>query len=98
MDAQQMINVLLGLVAFFGGWVMHSFKSQIRDNSEAISKTTDRLTEVELLVAGKYITRDEMLAQNLTLLNELRDIHKDIQTCMFRNRRKDDDNSDSCRV
>ena len=53
-----MINTMLGLIAFLGGWIMHSFKSQINDNRKDIKEAADRVHAVELLVAGKYVTRE----------------------------------------
>ena len=90
MDMQTMINTMLGLIAFLGGWIMHSFKSQINDNRKDIRATNDRLHEVEVLVAGKYMTREESKEQTDIILNKLDTIQNDIRSCMLHNRRKDD--------
>jgi len=89
-DAHQMFTTLLGIIAFFGGWIMHSFRAQLADNRADIKATNDRLHEVEVLVAGKYVTREEAKEQTDIILNKLDTIQKDIRSCMLHNRRKDD--------
>ncbi len=90
MDAHQMMTTLLTLVAFLGGWVMHSFRAQLNDNRNDIKETSDRVHAVEVLVAGKYITREESEANTATILKELRTIHMDVRSCMLHKQRKDD--------
>ena len=51
-------QVLLGLVAFFGGWVLKDMKTQIRDVNSAISELReDDKKLVERL--GDYTHRDD---------------------------------------
>jgi len=69
---------------------MHSFKSQLKDNKDEIKATNERMHEIELLVAGKYVTREEIKAHNDVVLAELKTIQTDIRTCMLHNGRKDD--------
>lgn len=90
MDLQMMINIMLGLIAFLGGWVMHSFKSQLNDNKDEIRDAKDRVHAVEVLVAGKYITKEEMTGHTDRVLDELKGIRDDIKSCMLQKRRKDD--------
>jgi len=89
-DMQTMINAMLGLLAFLGGWFVHSFKEQLNNNRQDIKATNDRLHEVEVLVAGKYVTREEAMEHDTLILNKLDTIQKDIRSCMLHNRRKDD--------
>lgn len=90
MDVQTMINTMLMLIAFLGGWTMHSFRSQIRDNRNDIKETKDRLHEIELTVAGKYVTRDELAEHSAVVMKKLDEIQSDIRSCMLQKRRKDD--------
>lgn len=90
MDAHQMMTTLLTLVAFLGGWVMHSFRAQLNDNRNYIKETSDRVHAVEVLVAGKYVTREELAAHTETVLKKLDTIQSDIRSCMLHKRRKDD--------
>lgn len=90
MDAHQMMTTLLTLVAFLGGWVMHSFRAQLNDNRNDIKETSDRVHAVEVLVAGKYVTREELAVHTETVLKKLDTIQGDIRSCMLHKRRKDD--------
>lgn len=90
MDAHQMVTTLLSIVAFFGGWIMHSFRAQLNDNRNDIKETSDRVHAVEVLVAGKYVTREELAAHTETVLKKLDTIQGDIRLCMLHKRRKDD--------
>lgn len=90
MDAHQTMTTLLTLIAFLGGWVMNSFRVQLADNRKDIEDTRGKLHEIEVLVAGKYMTREEAMEHDTLILNKLDTIQKDIRSCMLRNRRKDD--------
>lgn len=86
-----MINAMLGIIAFLGGWIMHSFKAQIQDNKNEINETRTKLHEIELTVAGKYVTRDELAEHSAIVMKKLDEIQSDIRSCMLQKRRKDDD-------
>lgn len=90
MDLQTMINTMLGLIAFLGGWIMHSFKAQINDNRTDIKDIQHKMNEIEVLVAGKYMTREESAAQSEAIMKKLDKIQENIQSCMLHKRRKDD--------
>lgn len=90
MDAHQMVTTLLSIVAFFGGWIMHSFRAQLNDNRNDIKEASARIQEVEVLVAGKYVTREELAAHTATVLKKLDTIQGDIRSCMLHKRREDD--------
>jgi len=49
-----------------------------------------RVHAVEVLVAGKYVTREELAAHTETVLKKLDTIQGDIRSCMLHKRRKDD--------
>jgi len=86
MDMQTMINTLLGLIAFLGGWVMNSFKSDIKENQKFAKETSDRLNQVEVLVAGQYITRDEFDKKLDAMFRKLDTIESEIKSCRLDNR------------
>lgn len=87
MDLQTMINTMLGLIAFLGGWI----KAQIQDNRNEISETRTKLHEIELTVAGKYVTRDELAEHSAIVMKKLDEIQSDIRSCMLQKRREDDE-------
>jgi hypothetical protein len=59
-DPQTLFNVLVGLVAFFGGWVLNSLRDSIKalHNSDELLST--KVQSIEVLVAGSYVKRDDM--------------------------------------
>ena len=84
-----MINTMLGLIAFLGGWIMHSFKAQIQDNKNEINETRTKLHAIEITVAGKYVTRDELAEHAAIVMKKLDEIQSDIRSCMLQKRRDD---------
>ena len=59
-EPQTLFNVLLGLVAFFGGWVLNSLRDSIKNLHLSDESLTAKLQAVELLVAGSYVKRDDI--------------------------------------
>ena len=59
-DPQSIFNVLLGLIAFFGGWVLNSLRDSIKTLHDSDVSLTTKLQQVEILVAGSYVKRDDM--------------------------------------
>jgi len=59
-EPQIIFNVLLGLVAFFGGWVLNSLRDSIKSLHESETILTAKIQSVEILVAGSYVKHDDM--------------------------------------
>lgn len=85
MDLQTMINAMLGLIAFLGGWVINSFKIEIKENQKISKEISDRLNQIEILVAGKYITREEFDKKFDAMFRKLDTIEIEIKSCRFDN-------------
>lgn len=81
MDYQLVINILLALVSFFGGWFVKSLKDQINDIRSDHNSTKTRLQNVELLVAGQYVTRTEFEAKVNALFMKLDKIQDGVTAC-----------------
>lgn len=60
MDAQTIINVLLGLVAFLGGIWVRGLADSLKDLKTSDTVLAERVQEIELLVAGSYAKREEV--------------------------------------
>lgn len=74
METQMFINILLMLVAFFGGWFIRDIKKTSDINSE-------RLRQIELLVTGKYITKDEFDQKMTAMFAKLDKIQEGVTEC-----------------
>ncbi len=82
MDTQMFINILMILVAFFGGWFVRDIK-KINDNN------SERLRQIELLVTGQYITRSEFEQKMTAMFNKLDKIQEGVNECKLGNRLHD---------
>lgn len=66
MDLQDTINLIFGLASLFftgvsvlGGWFLTTIRDAIRDLSSRESLLAEKVQHIEVLVAGKYYTREE---------------------------------------
>ena len=60
LDAQTFINILVGVCAGLGGWVLNSVRqsvSRLQDQDQALA---DKVQRIEVLVAGQYVKRDDI--------------------------------------
>lgn len=56
---QTLFNILVTLAAFLGGWVLNTVWHSVKELQKADKELADKVSAVEVLVAGKYMTRDE---------------------------------------
>ena len=59
MDFQTAFNVALTAAGFLGGWVITTMWQAIRDMQTADKNLAEKVSSIEVLVAGKYVTREE---------------------------------------
>lgn len=59
MDYQVMFNIALGGFSFLAGFLIKNLWEEVKSLQETDKKTLDRLSDIETLVAGNYITRTE---------------------------------------
>lgn len=86
MDTQMFINVLLMLVAFFGGWFIRDIKKTGDSNGE-------RLRQIELLVTGQYVTRAEFDHKVTAMFTKLDKIQEGVTECRINSKSNHDDHS-----
>lgn len=60
MESQSIINVLIGLVAFFGGIWVKSISDSLKDMKITDADLANKVQHIEVLVAGQYVKREEM--------------------------------------
>jgi len=59
MDYQVMFNIALGGFSFLAGFLIKNLWDEVKGLQETDKRTIDRLSAIETLVAGNYITRNE---------------------------------------
>jgi len=69
---QTFINTLIAVVGVLMGWVLKVVWEALRELREDGKTRDDRLNELEILVAGKYVLRDDW-ALVLAKLDDIRD-------------------------
>lgn len=60
MDWQIMFNIALSIIGVLGGWVLNSFNASITALHKADVALTNKVQEMEVLVAGSYVKRDDL--------------------------------------
>ena len=59
MEAQTLINVALGLLAFMGGWIMSNLQDSLKSLRTSDENLASKVQAIEVLVAGQYVKRDD---------------------------------------
>jgi len=56
---QEIFNWAIAITGILGGWVLKTIWSSVKDLQNADKEIIDRVAAVEVLVAGKYVTRED---------------------------------------
>ena len=59
MDPQSLINILFGLVAFFGGIWVRGIADSLKELKQVDTELASKMQSIEVLIAGDYIKRDD---------------------------------------
>jgi hypothetical protein len=76
-EYQVFFDVAVGVVGVLGGWVLNTVWGAVKDLQEADKDLADKVAAIEVLVAGRYVTRDEFnsaLGQVFAKLDTIRDL------------------------
>mgnify|MGYP003647375519 CR=1 FL=1 len=60
MEPQIGFNIAVALAGGLGGWILKAIWESMRDLQIADKELTSKVQAIELLVAGQYVTREEM--------------------------------------
>lgn len=71
MDYQAVLNIALSLASFLGGYVLYSIRESIKSLQQRDSELTDKVQQIEVLVAGQYVKRDDMEKLSMALFAKL---------------------------
>jgi len=75
-DYQNLFNIVIGLLSAIGGWWLNAMWSSIKELQAMDRELAEKVASIEVLVAGRYVTRDEFnntLAQVFTKLDRIID-------------------------
>ena len=76
-EYQVFFDVAVGVIGVLGGWVLNTVWGAVKDLQAADKELAEKVGEIEVLVAGRYVTRDEFnttLSQVFIKLDTIRDI------------------------
>ena len=62
MDTQDLINTAFAALGGLTGWVLNNLKESIDSLRKQDLVTTDKIQRMEVLVAGDYVKRSELVA------------------------------------
>ena len=78
MEIQELVNIALGLFSTIMGWMLKTLWDAVKDLQTADKQIINRISQIEVLVAGKYVSRSEMVHQFDKMSIKLDQIEKKI--------------------
>lgn len=79
MDQQQIANALFVVASGVGGYFIKVLWDAIKDLQTADRNIAEKISSIEVLVAGKYVTRDELANQMSRIVDQLNRIEERLQ-------------------
>lgn len=76
---QQLFNIMFSVAGILGGWVLKTIWDAVKDLQAADTNLADKVSRIEVLVAGHYITRDEFNNNMHRVFNKLEEISSKIE-------------------
>jgi hypothetical protein len=58
-DYQVLFNIVIGILGAMGGWMLNTMWVSLKDLQAADTKLAEKVSAIEVLVAGQYVTREE---------------------------------------
>ena len=80
MDTQDLINSAFAALGGLAGWVLNNLKDSIENLRKQELVTTDKLQRMEVLVAGNYVKREELVAMLASIRCQLEKIDNKLDT------------------
>ncbi len=59
MESQDLINLALGAISFLGGWVVKNLQDSMKSLQDTDERLANKVQQIEVLVAGQYIKRED---------------------------------------
>lgn len=76
-EYQVLFDIAIGVIGALGGWILNSVWGAVKELQKADKELAEKVSEIEVLVAGRYVTRDEfntVLSQVFVKLDTIRDM------------------------
>lgn len=78
MDYQELYNTAIGFVLLLGGWFMRIIWDSLLKLQQADTNLADKVSKIEVLVAGEYVKKEEFNNIMLRLFEKLDHIEEKI--------------------
>lgn len=85
MDFQDLYNTALGFVMALGGWVMRVIWDNLKDLRVQDNALAEKVSRIEVLVAGEYVKKDELERAVQRLFDKLEHIEMKIDRKVDKN-------------
>ena len=76
-ETQIFFDVAVAVIGAMGGWILNTVWVAVKELQKADKELAEKVGEIEVLVAGRYMTRDEFnhtLSQVFGKLDTIRDM------------------------
>jgi hypothetical protein len=76
-ETQIFFDVAVAVIGALGGWILNTVWTAVKELQKADKELAEKVGEIEVLVAGRYVTRDEFnntLSQVFSKLDNIRDL------------------------
>jgi hypothetical protein len=74
-DYQSAFNIAFVIAGFLCGWVLNGLRDSLKSLQSADAELTQKVQAIEVLVAGKYITRTDFEATVTAMFSKLDKIY-----------------------
>jgi len=76
-EYQVLFDVAIGVIGVLGGWTLNTVWAAVKDLQNADKELAEKVGQIEVLVAGRYVTREDfnqVLNQVFERLDRIRDL------------------------
>lgn len=60
LSEQSIFNAAIGLITSLGAWLMRTMWQDLRELQLADKQLSEKVSQIEVVVAGQYVKRDEL--------------------------------------
>ena len=71
MDMQILFNIFFGAICGLGGWILNTLWGEIKSMQKTDDILADKVSKIEVLVAGQYCKRDEVERLSVAIFAKL---------------------------